>query len=402
MNRRRVVILGASGNALDILDIIDALGAPWEAAGVLDDRRDKGSKFADLPIVGSLAQAAALADVVFINGIASERTHRRKLGIIAGTGLDAARFITLIHPLAAVSRRAAIGNGSCIGPGCAVSGQVEIGAHSWLGSHAVIGHECVLGAGVTVAPSATLAGGVTLGAQAYVGTGAMLRPGITVGEGALIGMGAVVLRDVPAGMVVVGNPARPLVRSTAQCGATDQMRHGRVGTAASALSQGKNRRLFPWCLRLPSSSPARPDSSATMSRAGCCRKGTRSSAWTTSTPTTIAEAIDRLVQWFQAYHRRDTSTGGPFHQPGALGKQAHSTSPRWSGLPSSPTWMGPGSCSARPASNFSRPHAGIVECQEVPRSRGRAPAPGSVHQRKRESHADQTARHHPVRLPRLR
>lgn len=238
MKRRHVVILGASGNALDILDIIDALGASWEATGVLDDRRSKGSKFAGLPIVGSLAEAAALEDVVFVNGIASERTHSRKLGIIAATGLDAARFITLIHPLASVSRRAAIGIGSCVGPGCAVSGQVEIGAHSWLGSHAVIGHECVLGAGVTVAPSATLAGGVTLGAQSYVGTGAMLRPGVTVGEGALIGMGAVVLRDVPAGMVVVGNPARPLVRSTAQCGAIGQTADGRAGgTAAGALSQ---------------------------------------------------------------------------------------------------------------------------------------------------------------------
>ncbi len=60
---------------------------------------------------------------------------------------DDARFVTLIHPLAAVSRRAKIGNGSCIGPNCAVSGQVEIGAHAWLGSHAVIGHECMLGAG---------------------------------------------------------------------------------------------------------------------------------------------------------------------------------------------------------------------------------------------------------------
>jgi hypothetical protein len=34
----------------------------------------------------------------------------------------------------------------------------------------------------------------------------------TVGEGALIGMGAVVLRDAPAGVVVVGNPVRPLAR----------------------------------------------------------------------------------------------------------------------------------------------------------------------------------------------
>lgn len=212
MSRRRVVILGASGNALDIVDIIEALGKPWEAAGVLDDGREKGSEFGGLPILGKLAEAAALVDVVFVNGIASERTHRRKLGIIAGTGLDAASFVTITHPLAAVSRHAVIGHGSCVGPGCAVSGRVEIGAHAWLGSHTVIGHDCVLGSGATIAPAAVLAGGVTLGAQVYVGSAAVLRPGITVGEGALIGMGAVVLGDVPAGEVFVGNPAKSLTR----------------------------------------------------------------------------------------------------------------------------------------------------------------------------------------------
>lgn len=234
----RVIILGASGNALDVLDIIDALGAPWHTAGVLDDRWEKGSRFAELPILGPLSEAAALTDVGFVNGIASERTHRLKLRIIARTGLDDARFVTLIHPLASVSRRVTIGHGSCLGPGCAVSGQVKIGPHVWLGSHAVIGHECVLGAGATVAPSATLAGGVTLGAEAYIGSGAVLHPGITVGEGALIGMGAVVLKDVPAGVTVVGNPARLLVKTIHRGGGPGQMRHGPVGRpAASPLRQ---------------------------------------------------------------------------------------------------------------------------------------------------------------------
>jgi acetyltransferase-like isoleucine patch superfamily enzyme len=43
---------------------------------------------------------------------------------------------------------------------------------------------------------------------ASIGSGAVLLCGITVGENAIIGAGSVVTRDVPAGTVVAGNPAR--------------------------------------------------------------------------------------------------------------------------------------------------------------------------------------------------
>ncbi len=45
-------------------------------------------------------------------------------------------------------------------------------------------------------------------AAAKIGANATLLPGVTIGRNALVGAGAVVVRDVPDGKVVVGNPAR--------------------------------------------------------------------------------------------------------------------------------------------------------------------------------------------------
>ena len=48
--------------------------------------------------------------------------------------------------------------------------------------------------------------------RAAIGTGAVILPGVVIGAGATVGAGAVVTKDVPDGVVVVGNPAR-LLRS---------------------------------------------------------------------------------------------------------------------------------------------------------------------------------------------
>jgi maltose O-acetyltransferase len=51
---------------------------------------------------------------------------------------------------------------------------------------------------------------IAIGDNVWLGGGAIVLPGVTVGDDSVIGAGSVVTKDVPAGVIVVGNPARVL------------------------------------------------------------------------------------------------------------------------------------------------------------------------------------------------
>ncbi len=125
-----------------------------------------------------------------------------------------------------------IGHGTTIGSmveiqrGASIGSRCKISSHSFICAGVAIEDEVFIGHNVTfindLLPEAVSASGELKTEEEWVclptlvqhgasiGSSATLLGGITVGRGAIVGAGAVVTSDVPAGGVVVGNPARLL------------------------------------------------------------------------------------------------------------------------------------------------------------------------------------------------
>lgn len=119
-------------------------------------------------------------------------------------------------------------------PECKIGENCNICANVLIENKVVIGNNVTIKCGVQVWDGITLEDDVLVGAnvsftndmyprshnkdwkmlptrvcrRASIGAGCVILPGLTIGEGAMIGAGSVVTKDVPAGELWMGNPAR--------------------------------------------------------------------------------------------------------------------------------------------------------------------------------------------------
>jgi acetyltransferase-like isoleucine patch superfamily enzyme len=131
----------------------------------------------------------------------------------------------IVGDQACVRERCTIGDDVVIGRGSLVENDTSVGALTKIQANAYITAYSLLEDNVFIAPCVVttndnfmgrtekrheLVKGPTIRRGARIGGGCVLLPGIEIGEEAFVGAGAVVISDVPARALVVGNPARQI------------------------------------------------------------------------------------------------------------------------------------------------------------------------------------------------
>lgn len=218
MNKNKLVIFGSSNILSDLFDCALAHGltvskivlhlpeTPGERDIPLQDRIAGWAQYGATPEVINLADFIPAEDELYLLGPTTPTRNALEQEILQRhAGLE---FYTLIHPRAFVSPLARLSPGVFVGANSVIGPGAVLGRHVFVNRGVTIGHDTHIGAFSRVQPGSNVGGLSRIGHSVTVAIGATLIERLRIGEHAFIGAGAVVISDVDAGALMVGNPAR--------------------------------------------------------------------------------------------------------------------------------------------------------------------------------------------------
>ena len=89
-----------------------------------------------------------------------------------------------------------------------ISGNAVVGSNALIMSGTVFGHDTIIYDHAVIGAQVFIGGHTRVGESSYLASGCVISDRITIGANSIVSLGSVVYKDVPDGVIVMGNPAR--------------------------------------------------------------------------------------------------------------------------------------------------------------------------------------------------
>jgi sugar O-acyltransferase, sialic acid O-acetyltransferase NeuD family len=204
-----MVVVGAKGHALEILDLL--INNNYDSDIFFFDNLSQTSEITSInrfPILKSEEELLQQfkKNNFFVLGTGNPQVRKKMANycILLGGSIQSA----ISGDAYISSLNVSLGKGLNIMHKVIIQPEVIIGAGSLINSCAVIHHQTQIGEYCEICPGAIITGNVQIGNNTLVGAGAVILPGIKIGNNVMVGAGAIVTKDIPDNLTVAGNPAK--------------------------------------------------------------------------------------------------------------------------------------------------------------------------------------------------
>lgn len=207
-SRRSVLIVGAGGFGREVLSYIEDDNPLFRVKGFLDSRTNAldATPREGVPIIGDPLTYIPEPDEAFMAALGDPQQRFKYTAALRD--VHQVDFATVVHPRARINRHAYMRHGCIIAPHVGVSVDVRIGEFTHIQEYTVIGHDAQIGNWCQINSHCTIAGGARIGNFVTIHPNCVITSRAVIGDGATVAPGSVVIGKIPAGITVLGNPAR--------------------------------------------------------------------------------------------------------------------------------------------------------------------------------------------------
>ena len=204
MKRKQdLILIGGGGHGRSCIDVIE-MEDRFTIRGIVDEKDGLDPALKNYPLLGRERDLLTLSKscknfLITIGQIKLPEPRIRLFMYLKRLGVT---LVTVVSPLAYVSKQSLIGEGTIIMHHAFVNAGASVGRNCIINTKALIEHDAVIEDHCHISTAAVVNGAAKVQRCSFLGSNAVLREHIVVGECSIVGAGVTVLRNITPSSVM--------------------------------------------------------------------------------------------------------------------------------------------------------------------------------------------------------